>query len=133
MKISTSISDDTLVVALAGTLDTLSLLSIGTELKQVIEASDLDVILELSALDAIDDTGINVVLALHAWLDERDRDFVLAAPKGPVVAVLRRRQVDKQISVMKSVDDALNMVCPTMEFPPVKEVRQTDGESEFTA
>ena len=117
MKISAYTSDDSLVVALTGVLDTWELLSIGGELKRLIETSTLDVILDLSALTEIDSSGINVLLAFQAWLFARDRSFVLAAAKGAVATSLRRRQVQDQIPIMSSVDDALNMVCPTMELP----------------
>lgn len=133
MKISTYTSDDTLVVALNGVLDTWNLLSIGTELKHTIETSTLDVILDLSAVVEIDSTGIDVLLAFIAWLDAHDRQFVLAAAKGAVAATLRQRHIHELVYMMTSVEDALNMVCPTMEFDLSKDCEQPCDAAEFRA
>lgn len=116
MKISIQSTDDALIVALTGILDAWNVLEIGTELKRSIESSTTCVIIDLSNLDEISSTGINILLGCHEWLRDHGRNLVLAGAKGGVAESLRIRRISEQVCMLGRVDDAQNMVSPTLEI-----------------
>lgn len=65
------------------------------------------VVADLTEVDFIDTSGLNVLLAAFKAAEERGSRFVVVAPNGPVRRVLDLTGLVKEITVVDSLSDIL--------------------------
>ncbi|HEU4947871.1 MAG TPA: STAS domain-containing protein [Kribbella sp.] len=76
------------VVRLAGLLDVRSVGDVRRELNDLIDSSDGDVIVDLAKVDAVDATGLGLLVATHRRTQSLGRQLVLRHPVPSVVRIL---------------------------------------------
>ena len=78
-----------IILALAGEIDLYTAPRLQTELTAALAASDTaQIVVDMSAVDFCDSTGMNVLLAAHRLAGEKGGDLTLAAPRPPVRKIL---------------------------------------------
>jgi anti-sigma B factor antagonist len=89
LKVSSRSQGDRTVLALAGEIDLYTAPRLQTELTRALAASDsAQIVVDMSAVDFCDSTGMNVLLAAHRLAAERGGDLVLARPRAAVRKIL---------------------------------------------
>ncbi|MFC0625061.1 STAS domain-containing protein [Kribbella deserti] len=91
------------VVRLAGLLDVRSVGDVRQELNDLIDSSDGDVIVDLAALDALDATGLGLLVAMHRRTERMGRHLVLRHPLPPVVRILAVTRLSRILHVERTV------------------------------
>ncbi|WP_328992217.1 STAS domain-containing protein [Kribbella sp. NBC_01245] len=91
------------VVRLAGLLDVRSVGDVRQELNELIDSSDGDVIVDLAALDALDATGLGLLVATHRRTERMGRHLVLRHPLPPVVRILAVTRLSRILHVERTV------------------------------
>ncbi|WP_112239554.1 STAS domain-containing protein [Kribbella monticola] len=90
------------VVYLSGFLDVRSVAEVREELNQLIDSSDGDVIVDLEALDALDATGLGLLVATHRRTQLLGRQLVLRHPVPSVVRILAVTRLHRILHVERT-------------------------------
>jgi anti-sigma B factor antagonist len=90
------------VVYLSGFLDVRSVGDVREELNQLIDNSDGDVIVDLEALDALDATGLGLLVATHRRTQLLGRQLVLRHPVPSVVRILAVTRLHRILHVERT-------------------------------
>lgn len=86
---STRCQGDHTIVALAGEIDLYTAPRLQSELATALGADNpAQVVVDMSAVEFCDSTGMNVLLAAHRQALERGGDLALAAPRAAVRKIL---------------------------------------------
>ncbi len=94
---------DHVVLALAGEIDLYTAPKLQSELTSALAGGKpANIVVDMSAVEFCDSTGMNVLLAAHRLAGERGGDLVLAAPRAPVRKIL---EVTGLHSVFTVLDD----------------------------
>ena len=89
LRVSSRSQGDHLVLALAGEIDLYTAPRLQAELTAALAAAKSgQIVVDMSAVDFCDSTGMNVLLAAHRLATERGGDLSLAAPRAPVRKIL---------------------------------------------
>jgi anti-sigma B factor antagonist len=89
LKVSSRSQGDRTVLALAGEIDLYTAPRLQGELTRALDAAEhAQIVVDMSAVEFCDSTGMNVLLAAHRLASERGGDLVLAAPRAPVRKIL---------------------------------------------
>jgi anti-sigma B factor antagonist len=89
LKVSSRSQGDHTVLALAGEIDLYTAPRLQSELTRALSAADpAQIVVDMSAVDFCDSTGMNVLLAAHRLASERGGGLVLAAPRASVRKIL---------------------------------------------
>jgi anti-sigma B factor antagonist len=89
LKISSRSQGERTVLALAGEIDLYTAPRLQTELTRALaDTGSAQIIVDMSAVEFCDSTGMNVLLAAHRLAAERGGDLALAAPRPPVRKIL---------------------------------------------
>jgi anti-sigma B factor antagonist len=89
LRVSSRSQGDHVVIALAGEIDLYTAPRLQSELTSALSATEpARVIVDMSAVEFCDSTGMNVLLAAHRLAAERGGDFALAAPRAAVRKIL---------------------------------------------
>ena len=78
-------------------------------------------VLDLSALDYMDSTGVGVLIGALKRFQERKRDILLAAPQRRILAGLRVTHLDTLFRIYESLDLALAALAKESNKEPTGE------------
>jgi anti-sigma B factor antagonist len=90
------------VVRLAGLLDVRSVGDVRQTLNDLIDASEGDVIVDLQAVDALDATGLGLLVATHRRTQLLGRQLVLRHPVPSVVRILAVTRLHRILHVERT-------------------------------
>jgi anti-sigma B factor antagonist len=90
------------VVRLTGLLDVRSVGDVRQELNDLIDTCDGDVVVDLAELDAVDATGLGVLVAAHRRVERQGRHLVLRHPLPPVVRILAVTRLSRILHVERT-------------------------------
>ena len=90
------------VVRLAGLLDVRSVGDVRQILNDLIDSSEGDVIVDLEALDALDATGLGLLVATHRRTQLLGRRLVLRHPVPSVVRILAVTRLHRILKVERT-------------------------------
>jgi anti-sigma B factor antagonist len=96
-----------LVVRLAGEMDLASSPRLRETLLRLLNRTDLSVVIDLSALDFIDSTGLSALIAGARRATALGRDYALAAPQPRIRKVFDVTGIGQVIPVHDAIDNAL--------------------------
>jgi anti-sigma B factor antagonist len=118
-EVDTTVRGGHLVLAVAGEVD---LASAPSFRRAAIEAAgDAGrVVVDLTACDHLDSVGVGLLLGLHKRLRERSGSLVVVCPEPRVRRVLELTEVDRIITVVDRIDDAVEPVAPTEGLAPTE-------------
>jgi anti-sigma B factor antagonist len=89
LRVSSRSVGDHLVIALAGEIDLYTAPRLQSELTSALSSGGrARVVVDMSAVEFCDSTGMNVLLAAHRLAAERGGEFALAAPRAAVRKIL---------------------------------------------
>jgi anti-sigma B factor antagonist len=89
LRVSSRTQGDHVMIALAGEIDLYTAPRLQSELTSVLSADEpARVVVDMSAVEFCDSTGMNVLLAAHRLAAERGGEFALAAPRPAVRKIL---------------------------------------------
>jgi anti-sigma B factor antagonist len=89
LRVSSRSQGDHTVIALAGEIDLYTAPRLQSELTSALSSEEpVRVIVDMSAVEFCDSTGMNVLLAAHRLAAERGGEFALAAPRPAVRKIL---------------------------------------------
>jgi anti-sigma B factor antagonist len=90
------------VVRLAGLLDVRSVGDVRQTLNHLIDSSEGDVIVDLEAVDALDATGLGLLVATHRRTQLLGRQLVLRHPVPSVVRILAVTRLHRILHVERT-------------------------------
>jgi anti-anti-sigma factor len=76
------------IVRLTGLLDVRSVRDVRQELNELIDSTDGDIIVDLEAVEAVDATGLGLLVATHRRTQLLGRQLVLRHPASSVIRIL---------------------------------------------
>jgi anti-sigma B factor antagonist len=89
LRVSSRSEGDHVVIALAGEIDLYTAPRLQSELTSALSGAEpARVVVDMSAVEFCDSTGMNVLLAGHRLAAERGGEFALAAPRAAVRTIL---------------------------------------------
>jgi len=89
LRVSSRSQGDHIVLALAGEIDLYTAPRLQSELTSALSASkQAQIVVDMSAVEFCDSTGMNVLLAAHRAATERGGELTLAAPRPSVRKIL---------------------------------------------
>jgi anti-anti-sigma factor len=83
------------VLALSGRLDVTSAADARLALAAALDDGDGDLVLDLAAVDAVDPTGLGVLVGAHRQAGRRGRTLVLRDSPEALERLLRRTRLDR--------------------------------------
>jgi anti-sigma B factor antagonist len=90
------------VVRLTGLLDVRSVRDVREELNELIDASDGAIIVDLAEVDAIDATGLGLLVATHRRAHLLGRQLVLRHPAPSVIRILAVTRLHRILHVERT-------------------------------
>ncbi len=100
------------VVALTGRLDVASVADVRLALHAAVDDGAGDLVLDLSAVDGIDSSGIGVLVGAHRRAGRAGRRLVVAASPPPVLRMLRLTRLDRVLAMTVVAPVATPAVMP---------------------
>ncbi len=89
LRVSSRSQGDHTVLALAGEIDLYTAPRLQAELTAALAGTKpAQIVVDMSAVEFCDSTGMNVLLAAHRLASEKGGDLTLAAPRPPVRKIL---------------------------------------------
>ena len=89
LRVTSRSQGEHIVLALAGEIDHYTAPRLQAELTAALAAAKSgQIVVDMSAVDFCDSTGMNVLLAAHRLASEKGGDLTLAAPRAPVRKIL---------------------------------------------
>jgi anti-anti-sigma factor len=89
-------------VRLAGVLDVRAAAAVRTALYEAFERIDGDVRLDVSGVDAIDVTGLALIVAAHRLAVRQDRRLVIVGVRAPLARVLAVTRLHRVLAVARA-------------------------------
>jgi anti-sigma B factor antagonist len=99
-------------LALAGELDIADVPRLEQELDAAVAASTGAFLIDLTALEFLDSSGIRLLLRARALLGRADRGFALICPFGPVRRAIELTGVSDLFTIYASREDAARALVP---------------------
>jgi anti-anti-sigma factor len=100
--------DDVVVARLTGEIDLSNATEVGDELSSRVPNTALGLVIDLTATSYLDSSGIHLVFDLAERLQRRQQQLRVVVPQGaPVRRVLRIVELDHQVPVLATVDEAI--------------------------
>ena len=90
------------VLALAGRLDVAAAADARLALARAVDDGDGDLVLDLTSLEAVDATGLGVLVGAHRRAFRQGRTLVLHDAPAPVARVLRLTRLDRVLRQTRS-------------------------------
>ena len=106
LQLSTRAGRGCVVVELAGELDMATEPALRGLLEEILTDGDQHVVMDLGKVDFVDSTGLGLVVATYKRLLAGGGRLSLAAPKRPVVGLLRLTSLDRIIAIYGTVEEA---------------------------
>lgn len=94
------------LVALAGRLDVHAAADVRLELAAAVDSGDGELVLHLAALEAVDATGLGVLVGAHRRAQRAGRTLVLEDVPDPVARLLLLTRLDKILQTRRSEECA---------------------------
>lgn len=106
------------IIELRGELDIARVPALRSQLVGILRERDPGrLVLDLTALEFIDSTGLSVLVWAHRRLSERGGLLCLVAPSATVRKILRITGLHERLSIHPTVQDALAQPCPVRTRP----------------
>jgi anti-anti-sigma factor len=100
--------DDVVVARLSGEVDLSNANEIGDELTGGVPNSALGLVVDLTATEYLDSSGVHLVFELAERLRRRQQQLRVVVPSGaPIRRILRIVELDDSVPVVPSVDEAV--------------------------
>ena len=100
--------DDVVVARLRGEIDLSNARDVGDQLSAAIPNSALGLVIDLTATDYLDSSGVHLLFDLGERLGRRQQQLRVVVPEGaPIRRVLRIVELDESVPVVAAVDDAV--------------------------
>ena len=97
------VRDSARLVVLSGRLDVVSVADVRNELHAAIDDGTGDLYLDASGIEAIDASGLGVLVGAHRRAGRAGRRFVLAAPSPIVSRMLHLTRLDRVLYLSETV------------------------------
>ena len=107
LRISVMLSASHVIVKLAGESDFANGRQLRDALVSQLSRGARRMIVDVSELDFMDSTGVNVLLAVRSALQARGGSLVLVAPQRLVARVLGAMDTGQVLTVYRTVDEAV--------------------------
>lgn len=99
--------DDVVVARLTGEIDLSNAAQVGEDLTAAIPNSALGLVIDLTATDYLDSSGVHLVFDLADRLRQRQQQLRVVVPEGaPIRRVLRIVELGGTVPVVATVDEA---------------------------
>jgi anti-anti-sigma factor len=99
---------DVVVARLGGEVDLSNAAEVGDELTAAVPNSALGLVLDLTATEYLDSSGVHLVFELAERLRRRQQQLRIVVPAGaPIRRILRIVELDESVPVVVSVDEAV--------------------------
>lgn len=95
-------NDDGSVVSLSGRLDVRAAADVRLELADAVDRGHGELIVDLAALEAVDATGLGVLVGAHRRAQRAGRTLVLADVPDPVTRLLFLTRLDKVLRTRRT-------------------------------
>jgi anti-anti-sigma factor len=100
--------DDVVVARLSGEVDLSNVSDVGEQLAEAVPNSALGLVLDLTATEYLDSSGVHLVFELAERLGRRQQQLRVVVPAGaPIRRVLRIVELDDTVPVLATVDEAV--------------------------
>lgn len=93
-------------VSLTGRLDVRAAADVRLELADAVDRGDGELVLDLAAIEAVDATGLGVLVGAHRRAQRAGRTLVLADVPDPVTRLLLLTRLDKILQTRRSEECA---------------------------
>jgi stage II sporulation protein AA (anti-sigma F factor antagonist) len=103
-------ADGVFVVALVGELDLVSADELETRLEALIAASNVRLVIDLSGVDFVDSSGLNLFVTTARAAEAHGGRLLLAAPTPNIARVFEVVQIAESVSVEPTVGLALGRI-----------------------
>lgn len=108
IDVKTENGGETLVFKLRGSLDLATAPTVRAALTDSTEKGNHDLIVDLTALEFLDSTGLGVLIGAHRRTAERGGSFRLIIGDGPIARLLNITGLISVFEVYHSLEDARN-------------------------
>ena len=99
------------VARIEGDIDISNAQELGATLTASMNSDSLGLVLDLSALDYLDSSGVHLLIGLNGRLRARRQQLRVVAPAdAPLRAVLDITAADKTVPIDERVEDAVNAI-----------------------
>jgi anti-anti-sigma factor len=103
--------DDVVVARISGEIDLSNAAQLGEELGARVPNSALGLVIDLTATDYLDSSGVHLVFDLAERLQTRQQQLRIVVPEGaPIRRVLRIVELDGAVPVRATVDEAVEQI-----------------------
>lgn len=108
LGLSTRVGKHCVIVAVEGELDIATADELHDHLQTAVDDHGPWLVLDLSALDFMDSSGLNTVINVYRTITERNGSLALAAPNDRVNKVVRLVGLHRQVPVHQTVSAAVH-------------------------
>jgi anti-sigma B factor antagonist len=103
--------DDVVVARVSGEIDLSNAADVGARLRAAVPNAALGLVIDLTATDYLDSSGVHLLFDLAERLGRRQQQLRVVVPEGaPVRRVLRIVELDHAVPVLASVDGAVTQI-----------------------
>jgi anti-anti-sigma factor len=103
--------DDVVVARLSGEIDLSNAAQVGEDLGTRVPNSALGLVIDLTATEYLDSSGVHLVFDLAERLQRRQQQLRVVVPEGaPIRRVLRIVELHRAVPVLASVDEAVAQI-----------------------
>jgi anti-anti-sigma factor len=103
--------DDVIVARLSGEIDLSNAADVGESLAGAVPNTALGMVIDLTATAYLDSSGVHLLFDLGERLQRRQQRLRVVVPEGgPIRRVLRIVELDTQVPVMATVDEAVAQI-----------------------
>ena len=107
-RLEFTVRDDVVIARLSGEVDLSNASEVGDEMTGAVPNSALGLVLDLTATEYLDSSGVHLVFELAERLHRRQQQLRVVVPAGaPIRRVLRIVELDDTVPVVGSVDEAV--------------------------
>jgi anti-anti-sigma factor len=110
-RIEFTVRDDVVIARLSGEVDLSNATDVGDELTAAVPNSALGLVLDLTATEYLDSSGVHLVFELAERLGRRQQRLRVVVPAGaPIRRVLRIVELDDSVPIVGSVEEAVEQI-----------------------
>jgi anti-anti-sigma factor len=103
--------DDVVVARLSGEIDLSNAAQLGEELGAGVPNSALGLVIDLTATEYLDSSGVHLIFDLAERLQRRQQQLRVVVPEGaPIRRVLRIVELDGAVPVLATVEQAVAQI-----------------------
>lgn len=107
VKITSREVGDRTVVAVSGELDVFTAPTFEARLSELVQGGRTRLVIDLSAVDFLDSTGLGVLVKALKWVRERDGTLAVVASEDRITKVFRITGLDVVMCLTSRLDEAL--------------------------